>query len=164
HGDPRHRCAPCPGRGNHLGGHPGSTRGAGLCARLLGIPEHRVRVIMKDTGGGFGQKIQVQREEMCLMLAGAKVPAPLKWIEDRRENLMAAGQSRHEHAAVRVALDQAAAIQAMQIDYAEDDGAYPTPWPVLCANTMGGLFPGPYRVPAARFTAPTRYTNTAATT
>jgi carbon-monoxide dehydrogenase large subunit len=132
-----------------------------FCARLLGIPEHRVRVIMKDTGGGFGQKIQVQREEMCLMLAAAKVPAPLKWIEDRRENLMAAGQSRHEHAAVRVALDQAAAIQAMQIDYMEDDGAYPTPWPVLAANTLGALFPGPYRVPAARFKAQTVYTNTA---
>ena len=40
-----------------------------FCARLLGMPEHRVRVIMKDTGGGFGQKIMVQREEMCLMLA-----------------------------------------------------------------------------------------------
>jgi carbon-monoxide dehydrogenase large subunit len=132
-----------------------------FCARLLGLPEHRIRVIMKDTGGGFGQKIQVQREEMCIMLAAAKVPAPLKWIEDRRENLMAAGQSRHEHAAVRVALDQAAAIQAMQIDYMEDDGAYPTPWPVLAANTLGALFPGPYRVPAARFKAQTIYTNTA---
>jgi carbon-monoxide dehydrogenase large subunit len=135
-----------------------------FCARLLGIPEHRIRVIMKDTGGGFGQKIQIQREEMCLMLAGAKVPAPLKWIEDRRENLMTAGQSRHEHAVVRVALDQEATIQAVQIDYAEDDGAYPTPWPVLCANTMGGLFPGPYRVPAARFKAETVYTNTAGRT
>jgi carbon-monoxide dehydrogenase large subunit len=132
-----------------------------FCARLLGLPEHRIRVIMKDTGGGFGQKIQVQREEMCIMLAAAKVPAPLKWIEDRRENLMAAGQSRHEHAAVRVALDHGAAIQAMHIDYTEDDGAYPTPWPVLAANTLGALFPGPYRVPVARFKAQTVYTNTA---
>jgi carbon-monoxide dehydrogenase large subunit len=132
-----------------------------FCARLLGIPEHRIRVIMKDTGGGFGQKIQVQREEMCVMLAAAKVPAPLKWIEDRRENLMTAGQSRHEHAAVRVAFDQDANIQAMQIDYMEDDGAYPTPWPVLSANTMAGLFPGPYRVPTASFKGQTIYTNTA---
>ena len=62
-----------------------------FCARLLGIPEHRVRAIARDTGGGFGQKIFVQREEMCVMLAATKLPAAVKWIEDRRENLMAAG-------------------------------------------------------------------------
>ena len=43
---------------------------------------------MRDTGGGFGQKIMVMRDEMCVMLAALKVPAPVKWIEDRRENLM----------------------------------------------------------------------------
>jgi carbon-monoxide dehydrogenase large subunit len=131
-----------------------------FCARLLGIPEHRVRVIMKDTGGGFGQKIMVQREEMCIMLAALHVPAPLKWIEDRRENLMAAGQSRHEHAAVRMAFDQNGIIEAAQIDYVEDDGAYPTPWPVMVTSTVGGLFPGPYRVPKASFTTKSIYTNT----
>ena len=40
-----------------------------FCSRLLGMPEHHIRVIMRDTGGGFGQKIIVQRDEMCLMLA-----------------------------------------------------------------------------------------------
>ena len=76
-----------------------------FCSRLLGIPEHRIRVVMRDTGGGFGQKIMVQRDEMCLMLAAPKVGAPVKWVEDRRENLLAAGQSRHEHADVRMAFD-----------------------------------------------------------
>ena len=41
-----------------------------FCARLLGMPEERIRVVMRDTGGGFGQKVMVQRDEMCLMLAG----------------------------------------------------------------------------------------------
>ena len=68
-----------------------------FCSRLLGMPEHRIRVVMRDTGGGFGQKIMVQRDEMCLMLVAPKVGAPVKWVEDRRENLLAAGQSRHEH-------------------------------------------------------------------
>ena len=40
-----------------------------FCARLLGIPEHQVRVIMRDTGGGFGQKVVPQREDMCIVLA-----------------------------------------------------------------------------------------------
>ncbi len=47
-----------------------------FCSRLLGIPEHRIRVVMRDTGGAFGQKIMVQRDEMCLMLAGPQVGAP----------------------------------------------------------------------------------------
>ena len=45
-----------------------------FASRLLGIPEHRVRVIMRDTGGGFGQKVVPQREDMCIMLAARKVP------------------------------------------------------------------------------------------
>ena len=77
-----------------------------FCARLLGMPEHRVRAIARDTGGGFGQKIFVLREEMAVMLAATKVPAALKWIEDRRENLMAAGWSRHESADLTMGFDE----------------------------------------------------------
>ena len=131
-----------------------------FCSRLLGMPEHRIRVVMRDTGGGFGQKIMVQRDEMCLMLAAPKVGAPVKWVEDRRENLLAAGQSRHEHAAVKMAFDADGAIQAAQIDFVSDGGAYPTPWPVTTTAVVGALFPGPYRVPRASFTTKTVYTNT----
>ena len=126
-----------------------------FCSRLLGMPEHRIRVVMRDTGGGFGQKVMVQRDEMCLMLAAPKVGAPLKWVEDRRENLLAAGQSRHEHAAVKMAFDADGAIQAAHIDFVSDCGAYPTPWPVGPAAAVGMLFPGPYRVPRAGFATKT---------
>jgi carbon-monoxide dehydrogenase large subunit len=135
-----------------------------FCSRLLALPEHRIRVVARDTGGGFGQKIMVQRDEMCLMLAAPKVGVPVKWIEDRRENLMTAGKSRHEHAAVRMAFDADGAIQAAQIDFVSDCGAYPTPWPVGTAAVVGSLFPGPYRVPRASFTAKSIYTNTAGRT
>ncbi len=131
-----------------------------FCSRLLGIPEHRIRVIMRDTGGGFGQKIMVQRDEMCLMLAAPKLGAPVKWVEDRRDNLLAAGASRHEHADVAMAFDGDGAIQAARIDFVSDCGAYPTPWPVTTAAVVGVLFPGPYRVPRASFTAKSIYTNT----
>jgi carbon-monoxide dehydrogenase large subunit len=131
-----------------------------FCSRLLGVPEQKVRVIARDTGGGFGQKIMVQRDEMCIMLAARKVSGPLKWVEDRRENLLAAGQSRHEHAAVKMAFDAEGTIQAAQIDFVSDCGAYPTPWPVGTSSVVGALFPGPYRVPRATFTAKTIYTNT----
>jgi carbon-monoxide dehydrogenase large subunit len=131
-----------------------------FCSRLLGVPEHRVRVIMRDTGGGFGQKIMVQRDEMCVMLAAPKVGAPLKWVEDRHENLVAAGQSRHEHADVAIAFDGDGTIQGARIDFVSDSGAYPTPWPVGTTAVVGALFPGPYRVPHAAFTTKTLYTNT----
>jgi hypothetical protein len=115
---------------------------------------------MRDTGGGFGQKIMVQRDEMCLMLAGPKVGAPVKWVEDRRENLLAAGKSRQEHADVKMAFDADGAIQAAYIDFVQDCGAYPTPWPLFPAAAVGTFFPGPYRVPRAGFAVKTIYTNT----
>jgi aerobic carbon-monoxide dehydrogenase large subunit len=131
-----------------------------FCSRLLGMPENLIRVVMRDTGGGFGQKIMVQRDEMCLMLAARKVKAPVKWVEDRRENLLAAGQSRHEQAAVKMAFDADGLIQAAQIDFVSDCGAYPTPWPVGTSSVVGAMFPGPYRVPRASFTSKAMYTNT----
>ena len=133
----------------------------GFCARLLGIPEHRVRVIMRDTGGGFGQKVVPLREDMCLMLAAQKMPAAVKWIEDRRENLMAAGQARHEHATARMAFADDGTILAAQIDHVQDVGAYPTPWPVGTAAAVAMMFPGPYRVPVGTWTTTSVFSNTA---
>ena len=135
-----------------------------FCARLLDLPEPRVRVVMRDTGGGFGQKVVPQREDMCIMLAARKVPAALKWIEDRRENLLSAGHARHESGTARLAFDGDGAILAAQIDLVQDVGAYPTPWPVGTAAAVGMLFPGPYRVPHATFSATCVFTNTSGRT
>src|ERR1700742_3786196 len=132
-----------------------------FCARLLGIPAHNVRVIMRDTGGGFGQKVVPMREDMCIMLAARKVPAALKWIEDRRVNLMAAGQARHVDGNARMAFDDDGKILAADIDFIQDVGAYPTPYPVLTTPAIGMFFPGPYRVPKSSFKYKTVFSNTA---
>ncbi|GLP79340.1 xanthine dehydrogenase family protein molybdopterin-binding subunit [Mycobacterium antarcticum] len=129
-------------------------------ARLLGIPAQHVRVIMRDTGGGFGQKVVPMREDMCILLAARKVPGPLKWIEDRRENLMSAGQSRHVDGTARMAFDDDGHFLAVDIDFVQDVGAYPTPYPVLTTAAIGMFFPGPYRVPKASFAYPTVFSNT----
>lgn len=131
-----------------------------FCARLLGIPEHRIRVVVRDTGGGFGQKVMVQRDEMCLMLAAPKVRAPVKWAEDRRENLIAAGQARREHGECKLAFDAEGHIQAAYIDFTADNGAYPTPWPLMGTAAVGAFFPGPYRVSRGGFSVKAIYTNT----
>ncbi|MWA02511.1 molybdopterin-dependent oxidoreductase [Actinomadura sp. LD22] len=135
-----------------------------FCSRLLGLPEQRVRVVMRDTGGGFGQKVIPQREDMCVMLAARKVPGPLKWIEDRRENLQSAGMSRHAHADTRIALGSDGAILAAAIDYVEDVGAYPVPWPVGTSAAVGMFFPGPYRVPKAAWATSSVFSNTSGRT
>ena len=131
-----------------------------FCARLLGLPAQHVRVIMRDTGGGFGQKVVPMREDMCIMLAARKVPGPLKWIEDRRENLMSAGQARHVNGTGRMAFDDDGNLLAVDIDFAQDVGAYPTPYPVLTTAAIGMFFPGPYRVPKASFSYKTVFSNT----
>ncbi|BBZ04288.1 xanthine dehydrogenase [Mycolicibacterium chitae] len=132
-----------------------------FAARLLGLPAQNVRVIMRDTGGGFGQKVVPMREDMCILLAARKVPGPLKWIEDRRENLMTAGQARHVDGKVRLAFDDDGAILAGDIDFVQDIGAYPTPYPVLTTAAIGMFFPGPYRVPKCSFNYQTVFSNTA---
>ncbi|WP_202125212.1 xanthine dehydrogenase family protein molybdopterin-binding subunit [Actinomadura physcomitrii] len=131
-----------------------------FCSRLLGLPEHRVRVVMRDTGGGFGQKVMPLREDMCVMLAARKLPAAVKWIEDRRENLMSAGKSRHEHGDARMAFDADGTILAAAMDFVQDVGAYPTPWPVGTAGVIGMLFPGPYRIADATFSSTCVFSNT----
>ena len=130
-----------------------------FAARLLGIPEHSVRVIARDTGGGFGQKVMPLREDMCVMLAARKVPGPLKWIEDRRENLMAASQARHEHGLAKLAFDSDGKLLALSLDHVQDVGAYPTPWPVGTGAFTGMNFPGPYRVSAGTFTHASVFSN-----
>ena len=132
-----------------------------FCARLLGLSAQKVRVIVRDTGGGFGQKVVPMREDMCIMLAARKVPGALKWIEDRRENLMSAGQSRHVDGNVRMAFDDKGNILAADIDFVQDVGAYPTPYPVLTTAAIGMFFPGPYRVPKSSFSYKTVFSNTA---
>jgi len=131
-----------------------------FCSRLLGVPEQRIRVVMRDTGGGFGQKALVLREDMCLMLAARLLAVPIKWIEDRRENLISAGQARHEHGTARLALERDGSLLAASIDHVQDAGAYPTPWPVGTAAAVGMLFPGPYRIPAASFSSKAVLSNT----
>jgi carbon-monoxide dehydrogenase large subunit len=112
-------------------------------ANVLGLPVAKVRVIVPDVGGAFGQKIGVGREETVVALASRALGRPVKWSEDRWENLVAAPHSRSEEAEVSIALDDDGGILAMQVEHIEDVGAY---------STGGGgasilrFLPGPYKV------------------
>ena len=125
-------------------------------ARYLRISEARIRVSARDVGGGFGQKMFVFREECAVVLASRLLGRPVKWIEDRRENLMAAGHSRNEAGTVRLAIDEDHVIQAITIDHVADVGAYPG-----CPAVMDlPLLPGPYKIPRLGFASKMVWTNT----
>jgi aerobic carbon-monoxide dehydrogenase large subunit len=125
-------------------------------ARYLQVPEGRVRVHARDVGGGFGQKMFVFREECAVVLAARLLGRPVKWIEDRRENLVAAPHSRNEFGTVRLAIDDDHVIQAITIDHVADVGAYP-PCPAVIDPQ---LLPGPYRIPRLGFSMAMVWTNT----
>jgi len=125
-------------------------------ARYLKLPEASIRVTARDVGGGFGQKMFVFREECAVVLASRLLGRPVKWIEDRRENLIAAPHSRNELGRVRVAVDDAGIIQAITVDHVADVGAYP-----VCPAAMNhALLPGPYRIPRLGFSTQMIWTNT----
>ena len=131
-----------------------------FAARLLGVPENR------DAGDRPRHRRRVRPEgqrrtaRTCACCSPrSKVPAALKWIEDRRENLMASS-SRHEQGRVRMAFDADGTFLAATIDHVQDIGAYPMPWPVFVAAAVGMIFPGPYRLPNATFTTKCVFSNT----
>jgi carbon-monoxide dehydrogenase large subunit len=125
-------------------------------ARYLRIPEGRIRVAARDVGDGFGQKMFVFREECAVVLASRLLGRPVKWIEDRNENLIAASHSRNEMGRVRMAVDDDLTVQAMTVEHVADIGAYP-PCPAVM-DPM--LLTGPYRVPRTGFSTTMVWTNT----
>jgi len=131
-----------------------------FCARMLDLSENRIRVVAKDVGGGFGQKMFPMREEMAVILATYKAGRPIKWIEDRRENLMASNHARAERMTISMALDRDGVIQAMRAHHVEDVGAYPFPGTGSVAMMSMLILPGPYRSQRQGYSAQAAYTNT----
>ena len=125
-------------------------------ARYLGVSEGQVTVTARDVGGGFGQKMFVFREECSVVLASRLLGAPVKWIEDRRENLLSAPHSRNEQGKVRMAIDADGLIQAITVEHKGDIGAYPACPAIMDAQ----LLPGPYKIPRLGFSMSMVWTNT----
>lgn len=144
-----------------------STQSPHLLRRRLAaatrLPEHHVRVIMHDVGGGFGQKIAAQPEELVVAMAATRVGRPVKWIEDRREHFLAAPQARDQRVSVELATDDEGNFLAMRADILGDAGAYSFNSasaliePYITARSI----PGVYRVPAYSYTVRVGLTNKA---
>lgn len=121
-------------------------------AQALGIPERMVRVISPDVGGGFGLKCVVGREEVVVAALALRLRRPVKWIEDRQENLTAAFHGHEQQYAVRAAFAADGRILGLEADIRCDIGAY-SAYPFTCAvePLMAATeLPGAYKVPAYR--------------
>jgi carbon-monoxide dehydrogenase large subunit len=115
-------------------------------ARALGVDDSRVRTIMPDVGGAFGLKMNPRAEELATVVASYKLGRPVKWIQDRRENLLADEHAREDLATVTVATDENGVILAEKANFVESVGAFPAAHSsASILSTM--IFPGPYRVP-----------------
>jgi carbon-monoxide dehydrogenase large subunit len=121
-------------------------------AQALGLPEARIRVIAPDVGGGFGLKCVVGREEVAVAAAALRLRRPVRWAEDRQENLTAAFHGHEQRYRVRAAFADDGRILALDADIDCDTGAYSV-FPFTCAvePLMAATeLPGVYKVPAYR--------------
>ncbi|MGE3268098.1 MAG: xanthine dehydrogenase family protein molybdopterin-binding subunit [Chloroflexota bacterium] len=131
-----------------------------LAARL-GISESSVRVITPDVGGGFGQKIPLYREELATAAASRLLGRPVRWIETRRENLMAALHAREDIVDVRAAVKEDGTILGLDVQILADFGAYAYFPANYMARVVGMMVPGAYRLKDYRYTITAVLTNKA---
>ena len=121
-------------------------------AQALGLPERSIRVIAPDVGGGFGLKCVVGREEVAVAAAARRLRRPVRWTEDRQENLTAAFHGHEQRYQVRAAFDAEGRILGLDAEIDCDTGAY-SAFPFTCAvePLMAATeLPGVYKVPAYR--------------
>lgn len=116
-------------------------------ARVLGMPETRVRCVALDVGGGFGVKGHVYPEDILLPFLSRKLGRPVRWIEDRNEHLMASCHSRDQIHDVEIGFDGTGRILALKDDFIVDCGAWNPVGVAPFYNTAAHLV-GPYKIPA----------------
>ena len=131
-------------------------------ALVAGLPEHKIQVISPDIGGGFGNKVPIYPGYVCSIVGSIVTGKPVKWMEDRSENLMSTGFARDYHMNVSIASTKEGKIQAVKVDVLADHGAFngvaqPTNYPAGFFH----IFTGSYDYPAAYCSVTAVYTNKA---
>jgi carbon-monoxide dehydrogenase large subunit len=117
---------------------------AARLAELLDLGENQIRVIAQDVGGGFGSKSAVYGEEVAI----AALARPLRWVSDRREDLLATTQAWDEIIDAELAFDADESMLALKADVVVDVGAYSVyPWTAVVEPVQTvSYMPGPYRL------------------
>ncbi|MGB7037925.1 MAG: xanthine dehydrogenase family protein molybdopterin-binding subunit [Xanthobacteraceae bacterium] len=130
-----------------------------LLSRMLALPPSSIQVHESHVGGGFGVRGELYPEDVLVCVAAKRFNRAVKWIEDRREHLIAANHSRQQLHRIRAAVDDNGVILAIDDRYFHDQGAYVRTHAARVVHMTAGILPGPYRVPAYRALGHFRLTN-----
>jgi aerobic carbon-monoxide dehydrogenase large subunit len=128
-------------------------------AQMLGRKRESVQLYEGHVGGGFGIRGEIYPEDVLVCAAALKFKRPIKWIEDRREHLIAANHSREQLHRVRAAIDSEGHILAIDDEFFHDNGAYMRTHAATVPDLAAAMLPGPYVVPAYRAVGHIRLTN-----
>jgi carbon-monoxide dehydrogenase large subunit len=131
-------------------------------ALVAGLPEENIRVISPDIGGGFGNKVPVYPGYVVATAASLLLGHPVKWVEDRTENLISTGFARDYHMSGELALDESGTMIGLRASLESDNGAFFAD--AQPSKFKAGLFhivTGSYDIPAAHVVADGYYTNKA---
>jgi carbon-monoxide dehydrogenase large subunit len=129
-------------------------------AKILDLPPEQVRVLAGDIGGSFGLKFGASREEVAVAALSKQLGRPVKWTEDRSENLTISGQAREESFDVEAAITNEGDILALKVRMLLDSGAYPGMGGMV-GTIMQSVMPGPYKLEGLSFASTVAITNKA---
>ncbi|MBV8850756.1 MAG: xanthine dehydrogenase family protein [Methylobacteriaceae bacterium] len=119
-----------------------------ILAQSLGIAESRLRVVAPDVGGGFGVKNNFNPEELAIAALSMKLGRPVKWVEDRREHLIASPHAREHRYDLVAYADERGRLLGLEAEVVVDAGAYSVwPWTAsMEAGMAAGILTGPYDI------------------
>ena len=119
-----------------------------ILAAMMNLPEERFEMIEGDAGGSFGVRGEFFPEDFLIPFAARLLDRPIKWIEDRREHLLAVTHARDVAADLEIACTKDGRILGMRADMHMNVGAYFRTSTPIAPRNVGQFVPGPYRVPA----------------
>ena len=133
-----------------------------VVALIAKIPEHKIHVISPDIGGGFGNKVGAYPGYICAAVASIVTGKPVKWVEDRIENLTATSFARDYHMTTEIASTKDGKVTGLRVHVLADHGAFdacadPSKWPAGFFNIVTGS----YDFPTAHLSVDGIYTNKA---
>jgi len=133
-----------------------------MCAFVLGIPEHKMRVVAPDVGGGFGSKIFLYGEETALVWASKQVGRPIKWTAERAEAFLSDAHGRDHVTTAELALDKDGKFLALRVNTTANLGAYLSTFSSAVPTILyATLLAGQYATPKIHCTVQAVFTNTA---
>jgi carbon-monoxide dehydrogenase large subunit len=133
-----------------------------MCAFVLGIPEHKMRVVAPDVGGGFGSKIFLYGEETALVWASKQVGRPIKWTAERSESFLSDAHGRDHVTTAELAMDAQGHFTALRVHTQANMGAYLSTFASAVPTILyATLLAGQYKTPKIVATVDAMFTNTA---